>query len=97
MGELIIRVQPGARRTGWAGWYGDLPKLAVSAPPVDGAANTAVVKALPKLLGVRRSAVALIAGHTSRTKRVAVDGLSNDQIRAIIERENGPKPSGATG
>ena len=43
MGRLSVRVQPGARRTDFAGWYGELPKIAVAAPPVEGAANGAVV------------------------------------------------------
>jgi uncharacterized protein len=86
MGRLHVRVQPGARRTAWIGWFGDLPKLAVAAPPVDGAANMAVIDAIAVCLGVRPRHVRLIGGATSRTKRFEIDGLDDDEIRAILER-----------
>ncbi|HSJ91129.1 MAG TPA: DUF167 domain-containing protein [Ilumatobacter sp.] len=86
MGRLHVRVQPGARRTAWTGWFGDLPKLAVAAPPVDGAANAAVIDAIAAFLGVRPRHVRLIGGATSRTKRFEIDGLDDGEIRAILER-----------
>src|SRR5690606_3702002 len=53
MGRLHVRVQPGARTTGFVGWFGELPKLAVTAPPVDGAANEAAIAALADAFGRR--------------------------------------------
>jgi uncharacterized protein (TIGR00251 family) len=88
MGQLAIRVQPGARSTGFAGWYGDLPKLAVVAPPVDGAANDAVVAAIAAAFAVRRRQVHLISGMTSRTKRVEVDGISDGELSARVAELN---------
>ena len=84
MGRLHVRVQPGARRTGFVGWYGDLPKLAVAAPPVDGAANEAVVKAVAAAVGVPNRSVRLVGGAAARTKRLEVDGLEDAQILARI-------------
>jgi len=84
MGRLHVRVQPGARRTGFVGWYGDLPKLAVAAPPVDGAANEAVVKAVAAAVGVANRSVRLVGGAAARTKRLEVDGLEDAQILARI-------------
>ena len=84
MGRLHVRVQPGARRTGFVGWYGDLPKLAVAAPPVDGAANEAVVKAVAAAVGVPNRSVRIVGVATARTKRLEVDGLDDAQIRARI-------------
>lgn len=86
MGRLHVRVQPGARRTAFVGWFGDLPKVAVAAPPVDGAANDAVVAALASAFGVRPRQVHLIGGAASRTKRFEIDGLDDDEIRATLER-----------
>jgi uncharacterized protein (TIGR00251 family) len=84
MGSLHIRVQPGARRDGFAGWYGELPKLAVAAPPVDDAANRAVVAFLARQLGIPERHVRVVVGARSRTKRVAVDGLDEDEIMARV-------------
>lgn len=84
MARLHVRVQPGARRTAWTGWFGDLPKLAVAAPPVDGAANEAVVAAVAELLDVPRRSVRLVGGAASRTKRFEVDGVTDEQIAARL-------------
>lgn len=84
MGRLHVRIQPGARRTAFVGWFGELPKLAVAAPPVDGAANDAVVVALAEAFGVRPRQVRLVGGASSRTKRFEIDGLDDDEIRAIV-------------
>ena len=88
MGQFVLRVQPGARRSGFAGWYGDVPKLAVAVRPVDGAANAAVVTAIAAALGVRSRQVRLVSGRGSRTKRIEVDGLSDGDLAGAIERLN---------
>ena len=88
MARLVVRVQPGARRTGFVGWFGDLPKVAVTAPPVDGAANEALERELAKMLGLARRSVRLIGGASSRTKRFEVDGLDGPEIAQLIESLN---------
>lgn len=59
-----------------AGRHGDALKLRVAAPPVDGAANEAVVRFLAERLGVPRSAVRVEAGATGRSKVIAVAGIT---------------------
>lgn len=66
--RLRVRVQPGARRTGPAGSWNGLLKLAVAAPPEDGRANEALQALLAELFGLRPSAVELLRGHSARTK-----------------------------
>mgnify|MGYP003338311304 CR=1 FL=1 len=73
---LTLRVQPRASRTAIAGMHGDALKVQVSAPPVDAAANEAVVALVAELLGVPRSAVGIIRGATSRTKVVRAHGVT---------------------
>jgi hypothetical protein len=78
--RITVRVQPGARRNGFVGWHGDLPKLKVTAPSVGGAANTAVVAAVAEALGVRPRDVRLVGGRSSRTKVLEVQGLDGDAL-----------------
>jgi hypothetical protein len=59
-------------------------KVALTAPPVEGAANKALVEFLAKLLGVPRSSVSLISGETSRQKTVRVLGVSMEQAVGIL-------------
>ena len=92
MGQLAIRVQPGARRTGFAGWYGDLPKLAVAAPPVDDAANDEVATFLASQLGVRARSIRIVGGRRSRTKRLAIEGLDDAELLTRVNALN-PRPS----
>lgn len=86
MGRLVVRVQPGARRTGFVGWFGDLPRLAVASPPVDGAANQAVIEAVADAFDLRPRDVRIIGGAQSRTKRLEVDGLDATDIEQRLAR-----------
>jgi uncharacterized protein (TIGR00251 family) len=81
--RVRVRVRPGASRTSVGGRYGDESLVvAVSARPVDGQANRAVVLALADAFEVRRSAVMVLSGHTSRDKAVFIAG----DITALRER-----------
>ncbi len=72
--RFAVRVQPRASRAGVEGLVGDALKVRVTAAPVDGAANEAVVAVLAEALGVPRRAVAVVAGRSSRSKVVEVSG-----------------------
>jgi hypothetical protein len=79
-----IRVVPRASRCEPAGFQGDALKLRITAPPVEGKANEACIALLAKLLGAKKAQVAIIAGHASRMKTVAVEGVKANQIAALI-------------
>jgi uncharacterized protein (TIGR00251 family) len=70
-----VRVVPRSSRTELAGVMGGTLRVRITAPPVEGAANKALVRFLAKRLGVGRSQVAIVAGKTSRNKVIAVYGL----------------------
>jgi uncharacterized protein (TIGR00251 family) len=72
---LSLHIQPGAKRTETAGLHGEALKIRLAAPPVDGKANEALIAFLAKTLGVPKAAVELVAGQTSRAKRVKVRGV----------------------
>ncbi len=81
--RFSVRVQPRSSRTGVEGLHGDALKVRVNAPPVDGAANEAVVAVLAEALGVSRRAVRIVSGESSRSKVVEVDGVGAEAIHAL--------------
>jgi uncharacterized protein (TIGR00251 family) len=74
--RFAVRVQPRASRSEIVGVHGDAMKVRLSAPPVDGAANEALVELIANVLGVGRRAVRIVSGETSRSKVVEVEGVS---------------------
>jgi uncharacterized protein len=79
--RIHLRVQPRAARTEVVGRHGDALRVRVTAPPVDGAANQALVRLLADRLGVPRGTVQVVAGETGRNKIVAVEGISAPEAR----------------
>lgn len=73
---LEILVQPRASRTRAVGEHDGRLKIQLAAPPVDGAANAALVEFLAVALGVRRADVELLRGETGRRKTVRVAGIT---------------------
>ena len=78
--RFSVRVQPRASRSEIVGLHGDALKVRLAAPPVDGAANEALIELLADALGIARSAVRIIAGSTSRGKIVEVDGTNVENV-----------------
>lgn len=83
---IAIHAQPGAKRTEIVGMHGDALKIRVQAPPVEGAANAALVKFLAQTLGVRQRDVSLLSGERSREKRFAIEGSDPSQITASLQQ-----------
>ena len=81
--EFDIRAIPRAKRTELAGERDGALVLRVNAPPVEGAANDAVIAFFAAALGVPRRSVRIVGGTRSRQKRIAVDGVTPDQLRAL--------------
>jgi hypothetical protein len=84
-----IRVVPRASRTEAAGIQGDTLKLRVTSAPTEGKANDECIRLLAEILAVKRSQVTIIAGHTARTKTVAVEGIKADQVASTVARLRG--------
>jgi hypothetical protein len=82
--QFALRVQPRASRNAIAGVMGDAIKLAITAPPVDGKANQAVVEYLAELFDVAKSNIAIVSGETGRNKLIAVRGRSAEQVRKAL-------------
>lgn len=69
---VALHVQPGARSSGVVGPHGDALKIRLAAPPVEGRANAALLAFLAGRLKLPTSSLQLVAGASSRQKRVAV-------------------------
>ncbi|NNB92133.1 DUF167 domain-containing protein [Corallococcus exiguus] len=82
--ELTVLVQPRASRTRVVGEHDGQLKIQLAAPPVDGEANAALVEFIAKTLGVPRRQVTLVAGDTSRRKRLRVEGVDAAAAEAVI-------------
>lgn len=82
--RFAVHVQPRAKKPGIDGTHGDALRVRVQAPPVDGAANDAVIAVLAQALGVPARAVHIAAGQTGRQKLVDVDGLDAATAQARL-------------
>lgn len=91
--RFTVRVQPRASRNEITGVYGTALKIRLQAPPVDGAANDALLSYLADVLGVGRRSVRIVSGESSRTKTVEVAGVTSQRIHELA-RVGGVKGRG---
>ncbi|HXU01834.1 MAG TPA: DUF167 domain-containing protein [Polyangia bacterium] len=80
---IDILVVPRASRTVVGSMVGDRLRVAVTAPPVDGEANAAVIEALADAFGVRRSAVTIVRGERGRRKTVRIEGAAPAALQRL--------------
>jgi len=78
---FAVKVHPRAKKNAITGEVGDVLKLSLTTPPIDGRANDACIEFLAKLLKVPRSSVTIASGQTSRNKVIRVVGLSPEELR----------------
>jgi len=81
---LSIRIQPRASKNEIVMPVGGGLKIRLTAPPVDGAANEALVKFLADTLSIPKSRVEIVSGHTSREKIVRISGISDAEVRRVL-------------
>ena len=80
-----VRLQPRASRNEVAGVLGGALRIRLHAPPVDGAANEALVAFLAEQLSVPRRTVRIVSGATSRTKTIEIDGVTSADVARLAE------------
>ena len=81
---IDVRVIPRAAKSGIAGTRDAALLVRLNAPPVEGAANAELIEVISKVLGVPKRAVTIVAGERSRSKRVAVAGVTREAVEARI-------------
>jgi uncharacterized protein (TIGR00251 family) len=87
--RLVVRVIPNAKRNlvvgvVAAGHGRSALSIRLAAPPVDGAANKALIAYLAQLLGTGRANVRMISGHTSRLKIVEIHGATSEAMARLL-------------
>ena len=80
---FAVRVVPRASRNEIVGVHGGALRIRLTAPPVEGRANEALVAFLARQLGVRKSQVEIVAGSSSRCKVIHVTGLSGREVEEL--------------
>ena len=83
--ELLVHVQPRANRSEVAGRHGDAIKVRICAPPVDGAANEELTRFIARRARVPKRAVSILSGVTGRRKRIAIEGISKEELLALLQ------------
>lgn len=85
-GTLLVRlfVQPRASKNQLAGLHNDMLKIRLTAPPVEGQANKAVIAFLAKQLHLPKSAVTIKSGQQNREKQVIIAGCTEDEARQVL-------------
>jgi uncharacterized protein (TIGR00251 family) len=82
--EIDVRVIPRAAKSSIAGERDGRLLVRLSAPPVEGAANQALIELFSEILDRPRRAIGIVAGEKSRSKRIAVDGLTAAEARTRL-------------
>jgi uncharacterized protein (TIGR00251 family) len=77
--KISLRVYPHAARNEVGGFKDGVLQVRVSAPPVKGKANEELIAFLSRALGLSKSRIGIIRGHTSRNKVIAISGLSQEE------------------
>ena len=84
---FAVRVQPRASRDAIAGVMDGALKVRLTAPPVEGRANEALIDFLSSILKTSKSAVRIRSGEQSRSKRVEIFGVTRQKIEALLQTE----------
>ena len=80
-----VRVVPRSSRSEIVGEHDGAMKVRIASPPVDGAANAELIKLLTKKFGVSKSDVEIVAGETSKSKRIKIANLSQSRFEELIK------------
>ena len=78
--KLSLRVQPNATSNEAVSFIGGILRVKVAAPPVKGKANNELISFLSKVLGIDKSSLTIMKGHTSRNKVILVAGFSQEEL-----------------
>jgi uncharacterized protein len=91
---LSVHAQPGAGRSAIVGRHGNAVKVKVAAPPEQGRANEALVAMLGQHLGLKGGEIEVVAGASSRTKKIRITGIEEQELAEALGRLLAPAAPG---
>ena len=80
-----VRVVPRASKSEIIGEHDGALKVRIASPPVDGAANSELIKLLAKEFSVSKGSVEIVGGQTSKTKQIRITGITAAQIASVLK------------
>src|SRR5262245_38661361 len=84
---VCVRVQQGASKDEVAGEMNGALRIRLQAPAVENRANDALIEFLAELLKTHKSAVRILSGDRSRTKRIEIRGVTRQQLETLLKEE----------
>ncbi|MFA5183262.1 MAG: DUF167 domain-containing protein [Syntrophales bacterium] len=84
---LKLKVLPRSSRCEIIGCHGDALKIKVTAPPLEGRANEEIIEFLAETLGIKKGQLAIVAGHKSQHKTVAITGCNGRELERLAGKE----------
>ena len=85
--RIDVFVQPRAAKTELAGLHDGHPKIRIAAPPVEGAANLALIEFVARRLKIAKSRVRVVGGLTSRRKVIEIEGVTGETASAALRSD----------
>lgn len=83
--RISVKVKPRASRNALEGWQDDALVVRLTSPPVEGAANTSLIRLLAKKTGLARSRIRIVSGEKGRTKVLEFTGVDPDDLRERLK------------
>lgn len=83
---LTLHIQPGAKRTEFAGLHGDALKIRLAAPPLEGRANACLIEFMADFCGLAKRDVSLLSGESSRHKVLRIEACRSADSAALHAR-----------
>lgn len=91
---LTVRIQPRASKNAMERLADGSLKIRLTAPPVDGAANDALVRYLAESFGIPRAGVEILSGHTARQKIVRISSITEHDLSKTVRGCRGSDAEG---
>ncbi|MCK4977293.1 MAG: YggU family protein [Anaerolineales bacterium] len=83
--RIAVKVQPGARKNGITGYSDSVLRVKIAAPPIEGKANKELIAYFSDILDVRKSAITIEKGQTSRNKLISIEGVDEARLSIVID------------